>query len=514
MTEVQMARKRQLQAMDMESALREMTGDAEMQFRGVQAEAIRAIQDNQSPMVAVMASGRGKSMLFLLPAWVAPEGTTVVVVPLLELRQSVVQRSRRYGIECALWESGRAPEDASIVLVTSDSAATPEFQSFLDRLRETGRLDRIVVDECHAILDDRNNFRKQLLAWLKRFTQARTQLVLLTATLPPSLEGDLCKAIHHPRHLVHIFREQTNRPMVAYCAWSPPKLSEFGLIGWNPWFESRHIVEFIQERIRRAGNGRVIVYANLGDQVRAIAQKLGCEAFLRDDADDPGALSRFIDGTTRVLAARSGVNIGVDVSDIRCVIHIGTPRSLLVYAEEIARAGRDGKRSEAIIVRRPDNLNQSLSWMLEEVCNATAEDMRLVENYMDGGGPFCLRSMLVEYLDGIKHRYCLPRDEALCQGCDNNRWITYDNELSVSEACSSCASDKPEERVEMDHEEMERRNACRLRDMLDTLDARSRQRGRSSSVDSSESSMSTTFILSQVGYLTGDGFDSGASDIK
>ncbi|OJJ78410.1 uncharacterized protein ASPGLDRAFT_97152, partial [Aspergillus glaucus CBS 516.65] len=69
-----------------------------------------------------MPTGGGKSMLFMLPAWVAPRGTTVVVVPLIALRGDLQQRCAKLGIPCVEWESRRPPDEASIVLVTPESA--------------------------------------------------------------------------------------------------------------------------------------------------------------------------------------------------------------------------------------------------------------------------------------------------------------------------------------------------------------------------------------------------------
>jgi superfamily II DNA helicase RecQ len=41
----------------------------EAEFRGVQREAINAITAGESPIVAVMPTSRGKSLLFMLPAF-------------------------------------------------------------------------------------------------------------------------------------------------------------------------------------------------------------------------------------------------------------------------------------------------------------------------------------------------------------------------------------------------------------------------------------------------------------
>lgn len=48
--------------------------------------------------------------------------------------------------------------------------------------------------------------------------------------------------------------------------------------------------------------------------------------------------------------ATSALGIGVDIPDIRYIIYIGRPRSLLEYAQESRRARRDGDGSKAILI--------------------------------------------------------------------------------------------------------------------------------------------------------------------
>jgi superfamily II DNA helicase RecQ len=48
------------------------------------------------------------------------------------------------------------------VLVTPESAVSEGFRKFLNRMRATQQLDRIVIDEFHVVLNDQMNFRKQM----------------------------------------------------------------------------------------------------------------------------------------------------------------------------------------------------------------------------------------------------------------------------------------------------------------------------------------------------------------
>ena len=74
----------------------------------------------------MMPTGGGKSILFMLPAWVGG-GLTVVVVPLIALRQDMVVRCEQLGISCVAFNRQRPPDEASIVLVTPEATRSPAF---------------------------------------------------------------------------------------------------------------------------------------------------------------------------------------------------------------------------------------------------------------------------------------------------------------------------------------------------------------------------------------------------
>jgi superfamily II DNA helicase RecQ len=120
-----------LRKMDTAAQLQQMMGKA-AEFRGVQREVINAIVARKSYVVAVMLTGAGKSMLFILLAWVEQGSMTVVVVPLIALRGDIMQQCRKLGISCAEWESRCPPDAAAIVLVTPESAVGEEFATFLN----------------------------------------------------------------------------------------------------------------------------------------------------------------------------------------------------------------------------------------------------------------------------------------------------------------------------------------------------------------------------------------------
>ena len=106
-------------------------------------------------------TGSSKSLLFLLPLSLeAHEYITIIIVPLVALRIDLVRRCRHYGIRTEEWHRDtRPPSDIRVLLVTPEAAMGESFTFYLNRLRTTGRLRRIVIDECHLILDANGVFR-------------------------------------------------------------------------------------------------------------------------------------------------------------------------------------------------------------------------------------------------------------------------------------------------------------------------------------------------------------------
>ncbi|KAH3517678.1 hypothetical protein KXV93_006502 [Aspergillus fumigatus] len=60
----------------------------------------------------------------------------------------------------------------------------------------------------------------------------------------------------------------------------------------------------------------------------------------------------------------STLGMGVDIPDIRLIIHVGMPRTLLDYAQESGRTSRNGQTSVAVIIQ-PARWDEPAPWMAD-----------------------------------------------------------------------------------------------------------------------------------------------------
>jgi superfamily II DNA helicase RecQ len=384
--------------------LRQMFNDPSATFRGSQEEILQAIVQRRSPIVAIQATSFGKSLLFMLPAVMSPQGMTIVVVPLISLRDNMADRCRKIGIRCVEWHPHQPADGAQIVLITPEGTTSEAFQHFVNRQRTLGLLDRIVVDECHVILESVHGWRPKVRALIE-LQQHQTQLMYLTATIQPREEERFYRITGIIPEQVVRFRGSTTRPNIQYLVEPYESKQEDASI--------QAIVD--QKRQQYPLPGQIIVYCAAVEQTKSVAELLGCSAYYRDIGNGDAQykrqiLDRLILGQEQVFVATNALGLGIDRGSIRVVIHIGVPRQMRAYAQESGRAGRDGLVSESIIMR-PGKRDHGGRWVFPPLKDVEEDMQSFVET------PGCRRVIIDHSMDGRENRMVCEEGEALCGNC-------------------------------------------------------------------------------------------------
>jgi superfamily II DNA helicase RecQ len=112
--------------------------------------------------------------------------------------------------------------------------------------------------------------------------------------------------------------------------------------------EDSRVVKIVYNWLYSNSQGRVIVYANTIDRVERLGGLLECSIFhskVDTAAGKTRRLRLWID-QGHLIVATNALGLGVDVPDVRLVVHAGMPNRLRDYMQESGRAGRDGIRSQ------------------------------------------------------------------------------------------------------------------------------------------------------------------------
>ena len=418
MQDAQIARWKRLKTVDIHSELKSIVGEGAT-FRGKQEEALSAIMANVSPVLVVMGTGAGKSLLFQLPARSQKSGITVVVVPLKTLERDLHERCRKVGISSIMWDANQPDRMAQIVFVQPESAVGTKFGQYLNRLEGLGQLDRIVIDECHTVLQSRPDFRPKMREAGAVLKERGKQMIFLTATLSPANEGEFFDIMQMPR--VRPIRGITTRPNIAYSVFEHEEgIDQIDAVG-----------QLIKRKLKQyPAPAKIIIYSSSISTIKEMGEQLGYPMYYADvGSEKPKAdiQQQWENATQRVIICSNAFGLGIDQPDVRFVGHVGAIHDIENYGQESGRAGRDGQPSEAVVIMGPGR-QQALQRQHERQRRAPTRNQAIItdqdrarvkrlkaEQFISGIS--CRRVWLDQELDGRTDRRRCEKEEQVCDVC-------------------------------------------------------------------------------------------------
>jgi len=322
-------------------------------FRPGQQQVIETVLGGRSA-AAIFPTGSGKSLCYQLPALHLPH-LTLVVSPLLALIHDQLQFLRAKGIEAAAIESGQTREEAQqvmagvregrikVLMISVERLKNERFRQFISLLP----ISLLVVDEAHCISEWGHNFRPDYLKlpqYLREFNIP--QALLLTATATPAVIQDMrdkfaidaadviTTGFYRPNLdlLVHPIAEHCK--IRALAGWLDKRRGQSSIV----YVTLQKTAEQVAGQLGSFGLGAVAYHAGLGSESRRDIQ------------------NRFMQGQVDCIVATIAFGMGIDKPDIRNVVHYDLPKSIENYSQEIGRAGRDGRRSQCLVLANSDSL--------------------------------------------------------------------------------------------------------------------------------------------------------------
>ncbi len=355
----------------------------EYELTDLQVKSVKSIVEKGKNTLSIIQTGGGKSLIYWLSGKLLG-GITIVISPLIALMEEQAEKLEENNCS-TLMLHGQADKNEQyeklieiangkfkpdFIFVSPERMATDGFFEYcVKRINKQVKL--IVVDEVHCVSQWGENFRpfyrriKDFIDNIYENDYSKAKVLALTATINPKEIKDICEEFQITTEGI-VKSDMLMRNEIALKVIEEVIEDDKEEHLWN--IIKLHKGEKTLVYVYRKYNKRGV------EQLAQIANERGYRAiYFHGDMtanERKNIISKYKNNEYDIVFATNAFGMGIDIEDIRVVVHFSIPESIEQYYQEVGRAARDAKKGgtavayllysdKNILVKRKHFINNS-----------------------------------------------------------------------------------------------------------------------------------------------------------